>query len=333
MNEEFDDQVRASMSRFTSDIDVPAGLVAQARSHVRRQRRSRAGWLASGAAVAAAGAVLVGTLGGGAGPASRSAIAGGTAKPGPAKGGPAAGGPAKGGVTVQTTAVVVSRVDRALTKAASGNPVAFTRESTRGVGLDVLIPHGKPTEIHGNVTDTWSRGSLSHSEVLNSAGKVLFSTGTVNSASKSVQTMVSYPQQVWWRGTYAPETATRPQVGCTLGETDRTRVQWTREVKKLLSCGAKVAGVEQVDGVKTVKLKLSSSYKRACVASNYQSKCTPVSVGWHGVLWANAATFLPVRLVSHGHHYSFRIDFGWLAPTSANRALLRPVIPAGFRHV
>jgi hypothetical protein len=56
-------------------------------------------------------------------------------------------------------------------------------------------------------------------------------------------------------------------------------------------------------------------------------------VGWTGTLWANANTFLPVRLVSHGRHFSFQIDFRWLAPTAANLARLHQPIPAGFRHV
>ena len=64
--------------------------------------------------------------------------------------------------------------------------------------------------------------------------------------------------------------------------------QWAREVKKLLSCGAAVAGHERVDGVDTIKLRLSSSYHRACAGSNSGGRCQPESVGWSRDLWANA---------------------------------------------
>ena len=40
--------------------------------------------------------------------------------------------------------MVISRVDRALTHAGSGDPIAYTRETGSGVTIDLLIPHGKP---------------------------------------------------------------------------------------------------------------------------------------------------------------------------------------------
>lgn len=81
--------------------------------------------------------------------------------------------------------------------------------------------------------------------------------------------------------------------------------------------GEEHAGISA--GGTAIKLKLSSSY--------------PQPVGWSGVLWADASSYLPVRLVSHGQGYSFLIDFHWLAPIAANLAKLYLPIPAGFRHV
>jgi len=318
MSQEFDEIVRDSMTWFTEGVDVPAGLAARARGHLRMQRRAKLGWVASGTAVAAAGAVFAGV------------VASGSAPSRPAHQVAQSGGH---GALIQTTAVVISRVDRALAKAASSNPVAYTRQTSTGISLDVLVPHGKPVEFHGNVTQTWSRGPLEHLEYLSPAGKVAFGMEIDNSSGKSIQTMISYPQRLWWRGTYQAPTVSAPKLACTLGEITRTPAQWTREVRKLLSCGAAVAGYENVDGIKTIKLRLSSTYKRACVATSGQSKCTPVPVGWTGVLWANASTYKPVRLVSHGHHYSFKIDFRWLTPNAASLALLHQPIPTGFRHV
>jgi hypothetical protein len=313
MNREFDEVVRDSMTWFTDGVDAPVGLAANARQHLRRRRRARMGWFATGAAVAGVTAVLVGTAGAGSLP------------PHPA---------AKGGraVTVQTTAMLISRVERALAKAAAGNPVAYTRQAMQGVRLFLAIPHENPIEVGASVSMTWSRGPLEHVEYVTRTGTPAFSMETDIRSGKSIQTMVSYPQRVWWRGTYQAPAPTNPKVACTLGPIDRTGAQWTREVRKLLSCGAAVAGHAQVDGVDTIKLRLSSSYHRACAAANDQRRCQPQPVGWSGVLWANASTYLPVRLVSHGEHFGFQIDFRWLTPTAVNLAKLHQPIPAGYRR-
>ncbi|HEX7996500.1 MAG TPA: hypothetical protein VF506_21480 [Streptosporangiaceae bacterium] len=313
MKQELDELVRDSMTSFTDGIELPGRLIADARPPHHR-RRARIGWLTSGAAVTVAAAVAIGTALSGATPQHRIHHRGNS------------GGP------IQTTAMVITRMEHALTAAAAGNPVAYTREVDHGVKLFLVTPHGQPIQVSGNVTRTWSRGPLQHVIVGTPTGKPALSTLTDNSGGKSVQTTVSYQQRAWWRGTYAPTVTTRPKVGCRLGEMSRTPAQWAREVRKLLSCGAAVAGRQRMDGVAAIKLKLSSSYRRACAGSNSGS-CHPVSVAWSGILWANAKTYLPVRLISHGHHYSFLIDFRWLAPTAANLAKLHQSIPAGFKHV
>jgi hypothetical protein len=325
MNQDFDEAVKESMAWFTDGIEVRAGLAAQARDQVRRQRRARMSWIASGTAVAATAAVVIGAAGTG-GPgasASHHVVAKGGSVP-----------PGARGAHVETTAMVVSQVKRALTKAATGNPVAFTRESSTGARLVVLVPHSGPVEFPANlISQSWTRGGLTKTDYVTPAGRVLFSEQNDVKAGKTVDTSVSYTHRAWWRGTYSAPGTTKAAPACTLGQTELSRAQWTREIKKLLSCGAAFAGYERVDGVKTVKLKLSSTISSACAASNSPGKCMPVPVGWNGVLWANASSFLPVRLMAHGHQFSFRIDFGWLTPNAANLAKLRPSIPAGFRHV
>jgi hypothetical protein len=322
MNQEFDEMVKESMTWFTDEVDVPAGLAAQARENVRRQRRVRMGWIGSGTAVAAAAAVAIGTVAsGGAGGAAQVAVKGGTHHVGH-------------GVTVQTTSVVIHRVDRALAKAVTGKPVAYTREKSTGARLVVLIPHSGFTEFGPNlISESWTRGGLTRTDYVTPAGRVVFSDVRDVSSGKSVDTSVSYQHHAWWRGTYAAPGATKLAPACTMEETQLSRAQWSREIKKLLSCGAAFAGYQQVDGVKTVKLKLSSTIKNACAASNSPGGCTPVPVGWNGTLWANASTYLPVRLAAHGHKFGFQIDFAWLAPNSANLAKLQPKIPNSFRHV
>ena len=318
MNQDFDELVRDSMTRFTDGIDMPARLVANARKQHQRRRRATIGWLASGAAVAGAAAVTA------------TALTAGTVTAGSGRPQHHAG---SGNQRVQTTAMVISRVDHALATAAAGNPVAYTRQTNHGVKLFLVIPHGKPTMVHGSVTSTWSRGSLRNVVVANKGGKPALSMVTDTSSGKSVQTIISYPQRVWWRATYEPPTSTKPAIGCELGAVDRTPAQWAREVRKLLSCGAALASRQRVDGVDTIRLKLSSSYRHACAGSSDGGRCQPQAVGWSGTLWANAKTYLPVRLKSHGRHFSFQIDFRWLAPTAAHLARLRQPIPSGFKRI
>ncbi|HEY7147150.1 MAG TPA: hypothetical protein VH637_23130 [Streptosporangiaceae bacterium] len=315
MNREFDELVRDSMAWFTDAVDVPAGLAAEVRRSHRRRRRVRACWL-TGTTVAGVTAV-----------ASAAAVAFST--------GPAAQPPAHragtGQATVQTTAVVISKVDQALAKAGAGDPVAYTRETGWGFRIFLAIPHGKPAAVQASVIRRWSRGSLEHVQFSTRSGKLALSMVSDTRSGRSVDTTVSYPQQVWWRRSYQPAAPAAAKVGCTVDQVDRTPAQWAREVRKLLSCGAAVAGHQRVDGADTIELTLRSSYQRACAASSY-GRCQPQDVGWHGTLWADASTYLPVRLKSHGHGYGFRIDFRWLQPTAANLAMLRQPIPSGFRH-
>lgn len=314
MNQDFDELVRDSMTRFTDGIDVPSRLFADARRQHRR-RRARIGWLASGAAVAGATAVTLGSV-----------VTGTVAQPGGHH-------PLGNDGPVQTTAVVITKVEHALTAAASGHPIAYTRQVNHGMKLFLVTPHGRPVRVHGSVMTTWSRGPMQRMVVGEPGGKPALATATDNSRGRSVQTIVSYQQRVWWRATYDLPTSIKPSIGCEFGAVSRTPAQWAREVRKLLSCGAAVTGRQRIDGVGTIRLKLSSSHRHACAGSSDGRRCHPQAVGWSGTLWANAKTYLPVRLKAHGSHFSFQIDFRWLTPTAANLAKLRQPIPSGFKHV
>jgi hypothetical protein len=318
MNREFDELVCDSMKWFTDSVDVPAGLAAGVRRNLRRRRRARIGWatgtaVAGATAVASATAMAVSTVGAGSLPPHRSEVS--------------------RTMTVQATAVVVSRVDRALAKADAGELVAYTRETGWGFRIYEAIPHGRPAAVQASVIRRWSRGPLEHVQFTTRSGKVALSVESDTRSGRSVDTSVSYPQRVWWRGSYQATAPATPKLGCTVGQVDRTPAQWARELRKLLSCGAAVAGHRRVDGVDTIGLRLRSNYQRACAAANDQRRCQPQDVGWQGMLWADASTYRPVRLISHGRHYGFQIDFRWLPPTAANMAKLHQPIPSGFRHV
>lgn len=313
MSTDFDELVRDAMTRFTDGVGMPSRLAADARRRHRRRRRARAGRLAAGAAIAAA--VSIATVASGTAPA------------------PVAGRSTRSGhsAAVRTTAMVISRVERALARARSGDPVAYTRQAGSGIKVDLLIPHGKPGFAQASVITRWARDGLEHVEFAARSGKVVESTVSARKAGKDVETSVVYPQRVWWRSTYRDQSFPRPAVSCSLGPVQRTPAQWAREVRKLLSCGVAVAEYRLTRGQATIEFKLSS-HARACAGSS-SGPCRKQDVSWHGLLRVNASTYLPTRLVMIGHHYKVGVEFGWLPPTKANLSMLRQRIPAGFRHV
>ncbi len=313
MNTDFDELVRHSMTWFTDGIDAPAGLAEQARRRCRRRRNARIGWLAAGTALASAAAT---------------AVISGPVTPGP----PHQAHPRTSAVRhAQTTALVISRVDRALAHAGSSDPIAYTRETGTGVTIDLLIPHGKPGFAQASVTTRWARDGIEHAEFATRSGQVVASTVGVTRSGKDVETSVAYPQRVWWRSTYRAQSFPRPAVSCALGPVQRTPAQWAREVRKLLSCGAAVVGSRKTGGPATIEFRLSS-HQRACAASS-SGPCRKQDVSWHGFLWVSASTYLPTRLIMIGHDYRVGVEFGWLPPTKANLSLLHQRIPAGFKHV
>ena len=64
---------------------------------------------------------------------------------------------------------------------------------------------------------------------------------------------------------------------------------------------------------------------------------TTTTSGLHPVtkpttLWVDAATYLPVQSTSTGH-VTDKTVFAWLPATTANQAVLKIAVPAGFQHV
>ena len=49
-------------------------------------------------------------------------------------------------------------------------------------------------------------------------------------------------------------------------------------------------------------------------------------------LWVDATTYLPIQSTSTGHVID-TTDFAWLPATTANQAMLKITLPAGFQHV
>jgi hypothetical protein len=166
MKQDFDELIRDTMTNFTDGIDLPPRLVADARRQHHR-RRVRVGWLASEGAVAGAAAVTIAMV----------ATGTGSGHVGHHEQGLKSG-------QIETTAMVISQVERALTTAVSGHPVAYTRQVSHGIKLFLVAPHGKPVQVHGSVISTWSRGPLQRVVIGAPGGKPALSTVTDNSGGK-----------------------------------------------------------------------------------------------------------------------------------------------------
>jgi hypothetical protein len=110
-------------------------------------------------------------------------------------------------------------------------------------------------------------------------------------------TGVYYAQRSWARIPVVVQAANAPVIslrGCLTGS------QWT------------VSGSGRRAGVKVIEFAASGGYER---------------------LWVNAATFLPVRLISTGGPATITFTFKFLPPTPANQAKLTVPIPAGFSKI
>jgi hypothetical protein len=319
---EFDELVHDAMKWFTDGVDVPAGLAARTRRH-HRQRRTRIGWLAAGTAVVATTAVV-----------AASAAVGQVSPARPS---------VSQTIEAQTTARVISRIERAIAKTAATQPVGYVRQTNWGVYLHTFVPFPHLHNVQVKVTTSWSRGQRKRAESFAPSGRLVLGMETTTAPRSSSSVWINYPDRVWWTTT----TRTSPLTpDCFLNVSNWTPAQWASQVRKLLSCGTvSVQGHQRVDGVNAVELRLHARRERICEVvvqlppargtRRVSSKrhCGLASLGWNGTLWVDPSTYLPVRLRPFAATRSGeRLDFRWLPPTAANLAKLHQTIPPGFRH-
>jgi len=322
MSREFDELVRDSMQWFTDEVDVPAGLAARTRQRHRRRQRTRIGWLAAGTAVASATAVVVAT-----------ATAGQVAPSHPST---------SQTIKAQTTARVISRIERAIAKTEVTQPVGYVRQTNWGAYINTPIPFMYPHNFRIKVITSWSRGQRKRAEGFTPGGRLVLGMETTTAPRTRRIVWINYPGRAW----VATTTGRSPQrPDCFLNVSDWTPAQWASQVRKLLSCGTvTVQGHQRVDGVNAIELKLHSRQVRYCIGQLPSARgprrvirklyCEWGFAGWNGTLWVDPSTYLPVRLRPFAATGSGeRLDFRWLPPTAANLAKLHQTIPPGFRHV
>jgi hypothetical protein len=217
------------------------------------------------------------------------------------------------------TAAYIARVRHALAAQAGGSLVGYARTVLPpGTAMELgngntSIGPGASSPFGVGVTVTWSYQGTTKTSAFAPSGQpvVVTENTTVAGGKESEEVAVIYSDSTWWRATNPAPSGQRPTPaicgpGVRIGPGG-----WPAFIRYELGCGEfRTAGRQRVDGVEAAKLTGSNGT----------------------VLWVNAATYLPVRVIVGGRHPT-RIDFRWLSPTRANLARLSVPIPAGFRQV
>jgi hypothetical protein len=206
----------------------------------------------------------------------------------------------------QTAAYVVRHIEHALTGT--------------GGRIMVLSTYGNPAAYGGQqpLIDFWSYRSLTKSEKGFNGTPFLADVKRI-SAGTVTDVVVDYRTKTWWRAVSAYTPLTYARNGC-VGPADDApdpgTAAWAPYIRSTLACGGyKIAGKARIDGQNTIKI--------VGTAKDLNSRYVPQT------FLVSARTYLLIReLVPFGHR-----DFRWLPPTSANLALLKVTIPAGFRHI
>lgn len=297
MNVKFEQRLHAEMEQATQGARVPPGLALKAYRHQKKRTMTTR-------AVTAAGAAAVLTAG---------ALA--------AVGASGAFGSPTGSQQAQTTAYVISRVERALSAPAMTNVIGYTRTMYPAGTTLQPVPGG----IHGSSGPgssaqgvsyelLWAYHHTSESSAFSATGQRVFNERITVGKRSFTTTVASYPSRTWWT-TQSPRPAVTgsASASCLPGGEIRlsggTGNAWPTFIRSQLACGAyTAAGKQAIGGVDALKITGSSG---------------------HLTLWVNAATYLPMRL----EEGELQTDFQWLPPSPANLAMLNMPIPAGFHQV
>ena len=306
MNGAVGDLLREGLDQLTADVQVPAGVAAKARAHLRRKKMAVRAALAGGAAVTAA-AVVVATA------------------PGQVTTGP---------TQIRTDALVITRVANALAAtnkviqtetifSAAAPPVmgwnyrTDTRLAQSGYVPPALLP-GTP----------WAQG------------RVHWNVGTTTIHGRPVYARIDYRHHEWANAGNLGYRPAACRVGLDIVEFNGP-ADWPAFVRQALSCGLfKVAGQARVGGVRAIKLTGSMADRHFWSQLPHGVGRGPVWV--YATLYVNPQTYLPMLLIWNNRtHYrdgkpldgTVRQDITALPATPGNIAKANVTVPAGFRQV
>ena len=323
ISSDFEDRLRQEMRQATAGGSPPSGLVRRARRAGRRRLTTgAAATAATAAAVAAAVAVSTGAV----------------------------GAPQDAGT--HTTAYVVQHVESALGTAAAAADIAYLHVPGGSANVwfysafDMAAGTGIAyTHAPGGSLNVWlyngPQGMITRTSDLSSQGQPYSDLeASVTSAGTTI-TLVSYPAKAWSRYTAsATPPPASPPASC--GEQIPLSVNayylpvLTADIRQALACGQLTnEGAERVNGVDAIKL----------VSVGALTDPKGVTITTTTTLWVDSVNYLPVRWqfasdASTSHQPANRgpanqgpVDISWLAPTSANLALLTVQVPPGFTQI
>lgn len=245
---------------------------------------------------------------------SRAVAAAGTAALATAAALAATGGQAPGTVGhAQTTAFVIKNVDQALASSHKIAVISF-RQSSR-------TPLHHPLYPRAARVVTWFYRGATNNWVFRSDGMPYTEQQFLTVGGVQRVIAVDYPRKTWTQHTQPVMGPAGTQNGCDVNSLagpwyvpagDST--DWPSFIRSTLRCGRfAVAGYALVDGVSAVRLVSTAR--------------DPVSL----TLFVSSSTYLPIEV--NGLIPSASVHWQWLAPSPANLAKLRAVIPPGFRQV
>src|ERR1022692_2428209 len=318
ISSDFEDRLREEMRQATAGVSPPSVLVRQARRAGRR--RLTIGAAATAATAAAVAVAVVVTTG-------------------------AVGAPQNAGT--YTTAYVVRHVESALDTAAAADDIAYLHvpggsstvwyHSAFNMASETGIAY---THAPGGSLNVWlyngPQGMITRTSDLSSQGQPYSDLeGSVTSAGTTI-TLVSYPAKAWSRYTdSATPPPASPPASCSeqipLSVTAYDLPVLTADIHQALACGQLTnEGTERVNGVDTIKL----------VSVGTLTEPKGVTITTTTTLWVDSVNYLPVRWqfasdasASQQPGSQGPVDISWLAPTSANLALLTVQIPPGFTQI
>jgi hypothetical protein len=320
MNTEMTDLLHDSINRLTAGERMPAGLAERAARRNQQRRTALRTATATGVAAIAAAATLVAATA-------------------------TSGVPHRGLPPTLTTAYVISQTERALAAAARGGAieriVATGHDETLGPEYIYTrggssYGRGLPGPAGGAITRTvvwWYRGHH-RIEGLTAGGGPAFDTGTTAATGSPAHhhagyfTLVDYPAKTWLRNLGdRGGPGLRPSCWEPIDPQSSVGVppgQWVAMVRKALSCRElKLDGHQWVHGVRAIKI----------IAEPRLGKAVQDFARFHGTLWVDPATYLPVRVKWTWPNGELAGSFQWLPRTRANLAALNVTIPRGFRPV
>jgi hypothetical protein len=316
MNGDVQELLREGLDRLTADARVPAGMLARARTRVRRRKIAVRAALACGTAAATAAAVI--------------AVAGPGARPG------------TGGVTnARTTAYVIKRVENAL---ASENLV-YRAQSTASDATSIAWAYGPRNryEEYWPVTDY--RDRVVHGKRLwdfppGLRGQPYTAQGTALVGGKLTDAYVTYFDHRYSLSPLGHYHLKPCSVTAELaiGGPTVTVPNWPAFIKAMLGCqAATVTGQARIGGVETTVISGSAD---VALPHGYARTIKETRVRARWTMYVDSATYLPVRVDGSTTAYGGAsgptvstsvTNVQWLPPTAANTAQALVTIPPGFQ--